>query len=247
MKRWEQRKLIDFDESDLRIIQYRPFTKKWVNNLRPLIKRPSFWNNAFGENNNENNLFLNIGSGERNSVLISQDISDYQLLFNTKSIPYKTFNNSIFEEEQINIRDIWKSEFKKEIHVLYYIYGVLHSLDYREKYANDLRKTLPRIPLLKYKDEYVRVGKALIELHLNYENQPKWPSVEVITNSSNTSYLVNKMRHPKKDELNTIIFNADITIKNIPVRAYNYIVNGKSGIGWIMDQYRIKTDKKQES
>src|SRR5699024_1832738 len=86
--------------------------------------------------------------------------------------------------------------------------------------------------------------KKLIELHLQYENQPKWPSVEVVINNSNPSYRVNKMRHTKKGILDTIIYNEDITIKNIPEKAYSYIVNGKSGIGWIMDQYRIKTDKK---
>lgn len=199
IKRWKKKLLIDFDESDYRIIQYRPFTKKWVNNLRPLIKRPSFWNKAFGENNQAKNLFLNIGSGERSSALITKDISDYQLLFNTKSIPYKTYDvNSMFEQEQINIKDEWKDRFDDSSQVMYYVYAVLHSLDYRNKYANDLQKSLPRIPVVRNKKIYIEVGKQLAELHLNYENQPSWNGVKVVINNSNPNYRVTKMKHPKK-------------------------------------------------
>ncbi len=108
LKRWSKREKIDYNQSDFRYIQYRPFTKKWVNNLRPLIKRPSFWNKAFGETNTEKNLFLNIGSGKRSSSLISKEISDYQLLFNTKSIPLYSFdNNALLDKRIINIKHNW--------------------------------------------------------------------------------------------------------------------------------------------
>lgn len=245
IKRWEKKLLIDFDESDYRIIQYRPFTKKWVNNLRPLIKRPSFWNKAFGENNQSENIFLNIGSGERSSALITKDISDYQLLFNTKSIPYKTFDaNSMFEQEQINIKDEWKGKFEDSSQVIYYVYAILHSLEYRKKYANDLQKALPRIPVVKNKEKYIEVGNELAELHLNYENQPSWNGVEVEISNDNPTYRVTKMKHPKKGVLDTIIYNEHITITNIPEKAYEYIVNGRPAIEWIIDQYRVKTDKK---
>lgn len=245
IKRWEKKLLIDFDESDYRYIQYRPFTKKWVNNLKPLIKRPSFWNKAFGENNQSENLILNLGSGERSSALITKYISDYQLLFNTKSIPYKTFDvNSMFEQEQINIKDDWRNKFEDSSQVIYYVYAMLHSLEYRKKYANDLEKALPRIPIVRNKEKYIEVGTKLAELHLNYENQASWNDVEVIYSNSTPNYSVTKMKHPKRGVLDTIIYNEHITITNIPEKAYEYVVNGRPAIEWIIDQYRVKTDKK---
>ena len=112
----------------------------------------------------------------------------------------------------------------------------------RKRYANDLKKDLPRIPLLKNKDKYVEIGRKLSDLHLNYENQPIWDGVEV--EISQPDYRVKKMKHPKKGVLDTIIYNESITIKNIPERAYEYVVNGRPAIEWIIDQYQVKTDKK---
>ncbi|MFN6861143.1 DEAD/DEAH box helicase [Enterococcus hirae] len=243
LKRWSKREKIDYNQSDFRYIQYRPFTKKWVNNLRPLIKRPSFWNKAFGETNIEKNIFLNIGSGERYSSLISKEISDYQLLFNTKSIPLYSFDdNSLLDGKIINIKQNWLDLFDNDIDALGYVYAVLHSSEYRKNYANDLQKALPRIPLLKNKEKYVEIGRKLSDLHLNYEDQPSWYGVEV--DISKPDYRVKKMKHPKKGVLDTIIYNESITIKNIPEKAYDYVVNGRPAIEWIIDQYQVKTDKK---
>lgn len=126
----------------------------------------------------------------------------------------------------------------------HYIYGVLHSPEYRQKYSNDLQKSLPRIPLLKNKEKYVEIGLKLSDLHLNYENQPCWDGVEIQITGAKPTYQVKKMKHPKKGVLDTIIFNENITIKNIPEVAYEYVVNGRPAIEWIIDQYQVKTDKK---
>ena len=108
--------------------------------------------------------------------------------------------------------------------------------------SNDLKKDLPRIPLLKNKDKYFEIGRKLSDLHLNYENQPIWDGVEV--EISQPDYRVKKMKHPKKGVLDAIIYNESITIKNIPEKAYDYVVNGRPAIEWIIDQYKVKTDKK---
>lgn len=244
-KKWEKKQLIDFNDSDLRIVLYRPFTKKWTNFLPDIIEYPGIWRNAFGVNNKQENVFLNFGSGERNGVLISNEISDYQLLFNTKSVQLKIYDtDSIFEEEMINISSNWLDYFHNEQNVVGYIYGVLHSKGYKEAFKNDLRKSLPRIPLLKHQEKYIEIGLRLSELHLNYEQYPSWNGVEVVKSNSNPDYRVTKMKHPKKGVLDTIIYNEHITIKNIPERAYEYVVNGRPAIEWIIDQYRVKIDKK---
>src|SRR5699024_7226683 len=97
----------------------------------------------------------------------------------------------------------------------YYIYGLLHSKEYRQKYFNDLQKSLPRIPLVKNSERYVEIGKKLAELHLNYENYSCLNEIEVVMNNSKPNYMVKKMKHPKRGVLDTIIYNEDITIKNI--------------------------------
>ncbi|MFB5339211.1 DEAD/DEAH box helicase [Enterococcus faecalis] len=245
LKRWERKEKINYTESDIRIIQYRPFTKKWVNNLLPIIGRPRKWNNLFGESRNEPNRFLNIGSGNRFSILVSNVISDYQLLFNTKSIPLYIFDDGpLLKEKQVNISKEWLKKFDNEDDAFYYVYGVVHSEIYRKKYANDLQKALPRIPEVKDKEKYVEIGKKLADLHLNYEDVPAYDGVNIVFKSDNPSFKVKKMKHPKRGQLDTIIFNEDIVITDIPERAYEYVVNGKPAIEWIIDQYQVKKDKK---
>lgn len=99
---------------------------------------------------------------------------------------------------------------------------------------------------------YVSIGKKLIQLHLNYEQVPVYDDVNIQYHGK-PEYRVTKMKFAKKRNSETsklesdhssIIFNNSITISNIPEKAYQYIVNGKSAIEWIMDQYRVKTDKK---
>lgn len=129
------------------------------------------------------------------------------------------------------------------MNTFYFIYGLLHSKEYRSKYKNELLKGSPRIPNVKYKEKYVEIGRKLADLHLNYESVDPYPDV-LIEAKTNPSYKVQKMKHPKKGVLDKIIYNTDITISNIPEKAYEYVVNGRSAIEWIIDQYRVKTDKK---
>ena len=133
-----------------------------------------------------------------------------------------------------------------------YAYALLNSADYQQRYANDLRKDLARIPIIKNVDKYVAIGQQLINLHLNYEEVPVYDDVD-IQYKGEPSYKVTKMRFAKKrnsetgkleNDRSTIIFNDSITVSNIPEKAYEYIVNGRSAIEWIMDQYRVKTDNK---
>ncbi|HRO46086.1 type ISP restriction/modification enzyme [Agriterribacter sp.] len=129
--------------------------------------------------------------------------------------------------------------------IFYYVYGFLHSRQYRETFANDLKKMLPRLPLVEpVKDfwAFSKAGRQLAELHLNYESVAPYPDVKVEGDDSE-SYMVEKMRFPKKGQKNTIIYNSRITVSNIPAKAYEYVVNGKSAIEWIMERYQITTHK----
>ena len=139
--------------------------------------------------------------------------------------------------------------------IFYYVYGILHSEDYRTRFAADLKKSLPRIPLVDdinvFMDFY-KAGKKLAELHLNYETIPPCPGVKVdgdrplIGTDDDYDYyrVVDKMRFRSKQDKSTILYNGHIMVSDIPDKAYEYIVNGKSAIEWIVERYCVSVDKK---
>jgi predicted helicase len=126
--------------------------------------------------------------------------------------------------------------------IFYYIYAVLHSPQYRVKYGNNLKKDLPRIPFLKEFRRWSEAGRELAKWHLNYETVEPWPVKEEGVLGF-MGYRVEKMAFPKKGQRDSIIYNRDITLTGIPEEAYEYIVNGKSAIEWVMERYQVKTDK----
>ena len=129
--------------------------------------------------------------------------------------------------------------------IFYFVYGILHSPEYRTRFANDLKKMLPRIPLVEEPYDFwkfSKAGRVLAELHINYEQVPPFEGV-VVNGAESGFYRVEKMRFPKKNQKDTILFNSKITIENIPEKAYEYVVNGKSAIEWIMERYQVTTHK----
>ena len=155
------------------------------------------------------------------------------------------------------LRDAWPSENISKEDIFYYIYGILHSADYRKRYKNDLtKKQLPRIPAVKEPKDYrafAQAGRELGALHLNYESLEPWPAI--INDgkpwpqglSAETLFRVEKMKfggNAKSKDKTTIVYNPHITIRDIPERAYDYIVNGKSAVEWVMGRQGVKTDRK---
>ncbi|ABC36707.1 helicase domain protein [Burkholderia thailandensis E264] len=134
--------------------------------------------------------------------------------------------------------------------VFYYVYGLLHSPDYRERYGDTLRKELPRIPCVKTPADFwafSKAGRKLADLHINYETVAMYPlQIEggglLLTDND---YRVEKMRYGKngKDkDLTTLIYNDKITIKGIPLEAYEYVVNGKPALDWVVERQCVKVD-----
>ena len=146
-------------------------------------------------------------------------------------------------------RKLYGTKVKKE-DIFYYVYGFLHSPEYRTTFASDLKKSLPRLPLVDNPEDFwafCKAGRELAELHLNYETVEPYQGVE-FEEESVCGYGVEKMRFGKIDsktaDKSTIIFNSGLTITNIPLEAYDYIINGKSAIEWIMERYQVSTDAK---
>ena len=194
------------------------------------------------------------GTSRDFSVIVTNLLPDIQLQMNGQG--FMRYDNEVDKISLFENNDNMNQEFADKLGLnlddtFAYVYGLLNSKEYQEKYANDLKKDLARIPIVKNKEKYVEVGQELMDLHLNYEEVPVYDGVE-ITIAEKPSYKVTKMRFAKKrdekgksvNDLSTIIFNSDITISNIPEKAYEYVVNGRSAIEWIIDQYQVKTDKK---
>ena len=169
-------------------------------------------------------------------------------------------------------RELYGNKVQKE-DIFYYVYGFLHSPEYRETFEADLKKMLPRIPLEEISAEdfwaFSKAGRNLADLHLNYETVEPYAGVHIDVKGKHFSsitineesatyglaadgsapygedklFYVKQMKFPKKGEKSTIIYNDRITISNIPEEAYEYVVNGKSAIEWIMERYAITTDK----
>lgn len=260
-------KKYSFDEECVIRSIYRPFCSPNVYFNKDLINDMAVMPNLF-PNSKVHNLLIctsGIGSTKDLSVLITNKPTDYQTLFNSQCFPLyyyeenSTSQKGLFDtdDSQKYIRrdalsdfifERAKQQYGKSVtkeDIFYYIYGFLHSTEYRETFANDLKKMLPRIPLVENVKEFwifSKAGRQLAELHLNYETVA--PSSEItLLGDDGKTYAVDKMRFPKKDQKDTIIYNSKISITNIPSKTYDYVVNGKSAIEWIMERYQVSTHK----
>ena len=150
-----------------------------------------------------------------------------------------------------NFRQHYNDESITKEDIFYYVYGVLHSPEYRERYAADLKKVLPRIPYAPDFKAFSQAGRKLADLHLNYETVEPWPVQEDAKPKGDLDdldyYRVEKMRFAslggRNKDKSVIVFNSRITLRGIPLEAYDYVVNGKSAIEWVMERYQVSIDK----
>jgi len=254
-----------FDKKSLRDASYRPFVKRNVYFSSNLNQRTYQIKKLFPQRDLENLVIALPGLGNKKpfSVLISNLIPD--LGFNSASQCFPLYWYKETTKDQGDLFYTGESEYQRndgitdfilerarekygprvmKEDIFYYVYGILHSKSYAQKFADDLKMSLPRLPLVTEPQKFwafSKAGRELAELHLNYEDVPACPNV--VVKGDNGNYLVDKMRYPSKEQKDTIIYNNDITISNIPSKAYEYVVNGKSAIEWIMERYAITTNK----
>ncbi|MHB8231894.1 MAG: type ISP restriction/modification enzyme [bacterium] len=150
-------------------------------------------------------------------------------------------------DEALNLfKKHYNDESINKDNLFHYIYGILHSSEYKERFGATLKRMLPRIPFAQDFWAFSKAGEKLMNLYTNYEDTQPYPVVEDISEKRNPDYKVNKMRFGKKDgsvDKSIINYNSHITLKGIPLEAYDYIVNGKSAVEWIMERYQVSTDK----
>ena len=296
----------NFEKSAFVVSSYRPFNRIWLYYHRPFIERPGIFNSFYLMT--DENPTICFSAAKTPTVLITNEHPNYHYIGDTQCFPlywYEENKNpqaSLFDDAETNRyirRDGITDWILKEVrnrfggsraitkeHIFYYVYGLLHSKQYRERFADDLKKSLPRIPIVDNVQDFMafyKAGKELADLHLNYEQgineqitgqdvdyqffaeQPmlahRFFGVKVIgdidiwqnewTDETYQYFSVDKMKFAKVRDENGklvadkthIIYNGHITIEDIPLKAYEYIVNGKSAIDWIMERYAVTIDK----
>lgn len=164
--------------------------------------------------------------------------------------PY-TLKDGISDAGLAHFTAAYPSEKISKEDVFYYVYGLLHSSDYRERYADNLSKELPRIPCVKTAKDFwhfSQAGRDLAELHLNYETVACYPVTldtgkKKLAELDDKDFYVTKMKFAKKGEKHTVIYNHQITIRDIPEEAFDYVVNGKAALDWVMERQAVTTHK----
>ncbi len=209
-----------------------------------------------------------IGAQKDFSALITDVIPNLHFLHTGQCFPLYTYEkqsdlgelfattNTEQYTKKENIPDTILKDFQKKYQdktitkedIFYYIYGVLHSPEYKQRFAADLKKMLPRIPYTKDFWKFSKAGKELAYWHLNYETIEPYELEEFKKDLflDEEDYRVEKMTFGKNKngiDKTIIIYNSKLTLSQIPLETYQYIVNGKSALEWVIERYKITKDK----
>jgi predicted helicase len=274
-----------FNKAAIRQAAYRPFTKQWVYFDRAYNDMIYKQWALFPTPQLQNIAICTTSAGNRGdfSTLIAKELPDlnycgtgsaaqcfplylYEKADESSDLPFDKSEiidgyrrrDAITDGILQTFREAYGKVVTKE-DIFYYVYGVLHSPEYRRRFASDLKKMLPRVPLTKeIKDfwHFSQAGRDLAHWHLNYETVEPWPVQESpgeLFLDPAKDFLVQKMffgrstaeqkARGEKVDKTTIQYNARIMLAGIPLEAYEYIVNGKPAIEWIMERYQVTVDK----
>ncbi|WQR71033.1 DEAD/DEAH box helicase [Helicobacter pylori] len=245
------KKLDDFSQEKISVSLYRPFNKQYFYYERELAWSFYLMKKIFPDKSARNVVINTSSMASRNfSCLIANEITDVQTMANTQAYPLYYYDdlgnryNAISGYALNLFRRHYKDDSIVEEEIFYYIYAIFHHKGYLEKYKNSLAKEAPRIALSDDFKELSMLGKELGELHLNYENGEMHTSVKhnLLENAEMEGYYdVVQMKKDKKGD--RIQYNHHITITKIPKKAFDYVVNGKSAIDWVIERYQKTMDK----
>ncbi|BAP80334.1 DNA helicase restriction enzyme type III Rsubunit [Pseudomonas sp. MT-1] len=264
-----------FEPRCLTIGLYRPYTKQWLYFSRQLNDMVYQMPRIFPDSTAENRLIMikQRWSGQGQLALMVNRIPDLQSdggsqcfplylyddapaasepppqtgLFDGPTKPQRQRRDAITDQGLTHFLTAYTGEKISKEDLFYYVYGILHSPDYRERFADNLSKELPRIPAVKKAADFwafSKAGRALASRHLNYETVEPYPlTIEAKGTLTDADYRVEKMKFAKKGDKTTVIYNHRITLKGIPEAAWDYVVNGKAALDWVMERQAVRTDK----
>lgn len=278
-------KLYSFDASNIRRCMYRPFTSEHVYTDPRLNDLWSARKQFFPSVKAENLVIVvsGLGAAKDFSTLVSNCIPNLHMHDTGQCFPLYLYEKDEPQEDDLipraaegelvggyrrrsaitdailaDFRAAYEQRITKE-DIFYYVYGVLHSPEYRTRFASDLKKMLPRLPFTWETADFWRfsqAGRDLAQWHLNYETVEPWEVQEYhneLLSDPTTDFLVQKMTFARptpeqkargeKWDKTTLHYNARITLTGIPLEAYDYVVNGKPALEWLMERYQITVDK----
>ena len=255
---------------------YRPFFRQNLYFNRDLNSRVSQMPSLFPDAKMDNLVICMNGIGSRNgtTVLMTRSIIDLNAfdagaqcfplfvyedkkptqstnsdLFNGQPSEGQTRESAITDDGLKHFQDAYPRESISKEDLFYYVYGLLHSRDYRERYADTLRKELPRVPRVKTYEAFKAfsdAGRRLGEMHVHFDTQPIYEGVKVNTGNTRLApedYRVTQMKYGKGKDKTVLHYNDRITVTGIPLEAYEYVVNGKPALDWVVERQCVKTDK----
>ena len=265
----------DFDHKKVRNTLYRPFIHSFVYFDRFWVLRQYQMPQIFPTRASQNLVICSSGVGSKEySCLMVDHIPCLDFLEKTQCFPrWLPGEQTKGAEDTLDFgeQSVMPSGFSPEAlphfqaaypgkpitedDLFYYIYGILHSEDYRTRYANNLMKELPRIPRVATYEQFmafVEAGQELARLHVHFEDVAPYAGVKIeYTKVGQPSYRVTQMKWGKikgktgnaaKDKT-TLIYNDWITVKNIPLEAQEYVVNKKSALDWVVERACVSIDK----
>ncbi|GAA6859908.1 hypothetical protein HpHNI38_10620 [Helicobacter pylori] len=243
------KKLDDFSQEKISVSLYRPFNKQYFYYERELAWSFCSMKKIFPDKDAQN-VVINTGAGNGKdfSTLVSDFIPDHSLISPNQAYPLYYYDdlgnryNAISGYALNLFRRHYEDNSIAEEEIFYYIYAIFHHKGYLEKYKNSLAKEAPRIALSDDFKELSILGKELAKLHLNYESEELHASVEYKTlmNAEEKGYYDVETMTKKGDRIH---YNHHIAITKIPQKAFDYVVNGKSAIDWVIERYKKTTDK----
>ena len=254
-----------FDLSNIRDSLYRPFTRRHLYFDHLLINSIHRQHYYFPtpESERENIAICESGVGHdvfRASITNCIVELKYANSSNggTQCFPFYTYNADGTNRRE-NVTDWALAQFRarygdagiSKLDIFHYVYGLLHHPGYRERHADSLRRELPRIPLAPDFAAFRDAGKELARLHLNYERERPW-QLDWETADGPVDYRVEKMRPLKRVQsedgdyriFDALQYNDTLTLRGIPAEAFRYRLGTRSALEWVVDQYRVKTDKR---
>jgi len=249
----QQYKNLDFDPNLIRNAIYRPFSKEFLY-FDPLLCHRRYQQHLIfptPESESENML---IGVVNEAQIPFSAQVSDCIPCLHyggrqTQCLPFYFYDEDGTNRRE-NITDWVLEQFQTHYEdptitkwdIFYYTYAVLHHPHYRTRYAANLKRELPRIPYALEFRPFAKAGKRLADIHVNYEDQAEYPLKHLENRDIPIDWRVEKMRL-SKDKIQ-LKYNDFLTLTGIPPEVFDYRLGNRSALDWVIDQYRIKTDKR---
>ena len=246
--------MAEFSEKNMRTSLYRPFTKSHLYFDRLMNERvyvfPSIFPTLETEAENRVICVSGIGSNQPFHSLMVDVIPYLHVTNNGQCFPFYTYDEDGTNRQE-NITDWALSKFRTHYRddtitkwdIFHYTYGLLHHPAYREKYEMNLKRDLPHIPFAEDFWGFATAGAALANLHVTYESAPKYDGLKSIeTEGMTIDWRVEKMRLSK--DKTQLKYNDFLTLDGIPPEVYAYKLGNRSALEWIVDQYRVKIDKR---